>query len=682
MTKDTQLSSDFKAQTQRAIIAIVFFVLSYIFILLLATALTALCIYGGIMLVAELPGLITIVVGMGLASLGILVLIFLLKFIFKSYKVDRSHLYEVKREEEPELFSLIDEIVGEVQTSFPKKVYLSTDINAAVFYDSSFWSMFFPVRKNLQIGLGLVNTVSRVEFKAILAHEFGHFSQKTMKVGSYVYNVNQVIYNMIYQDESYNRLIQNWASVNVYFWFFVSIAVKIIQGIQWMLRKLYGVVNKRYMALSREMEFHADEIAASITGFEPLKTSLLRLSLADNAFHAVLSFYHERVKDNLKSKNVYKEQFFVMNFLAKQSDLPIEHKLPQLSVQALNKFNKSKLVIKDQWASHPSLEDRIASLEKTAIAQRDSIDGFANDIFTNIERLQEAFTNNIFKELGYTADAKFMAHDDFRVAYEKEFLSYSFSEMYKGYYDHKHPLYFEVDTIDASTTEIQEKDLFADDKLDLVYTAIALQNDIETLKQITTGLIEVKTLDYDGERYSRKQSKVLLNKLTVSLEQKNDQIRQNDIKVFQFFEKCEQAKNLKPRLGELYKSFFDFDKEFDAKYEIYTSLSNGLQFINVTNAVEQIKMNFFDLEPLELKLKEEIKALMINPVYKSEIKQDIVADFELYLSKKWRYFGRDMYFDENLNMLFRVMNNYVFVLSKGYFVLKREILNYQEELIR
>ena len=158
--KQIQISSEFKTQTTKAVLSIAFFILTYILMLVLAVSLTALCVYGGIMLIAFRPMFITIALGIGLASLGILVLIFLLKFIFKSHKVDRSHLVEISKTDEPELFSIISDIVRQVGTTFPKKVYLSTDVNAAVFYDSNFWSMFFPVKKNLQIGLGLVNTVS------------------------------------------------------------------------------------------------------------------------------------------------------------------------------------------------------------------------------------------------------------------------------------------------------------------------------------------------------------------------------------------------------------------------------------------------------------------------------------------------------------------------------------------
>lgn len=165
--REIQLSKEFKNQAAKAILAINLFALTYLIILLLAILLTGLCIAGGVSLIVIKPMFGTIALGIGLASLGVLILIFLLKFIFISHKVDRSHLIEINEQQEPELFKMIREIVQIVGTNFPKKVYLSSEVNAAVFYDSSFWSMFFPVKKNLLIGLGLVNTVTKEELKAI-----------------------------------------------------------------------------------------------------------------------------------------------------------------------------------------------------------------------------------------------------------------------------------------------------------------------------------------------------------------------------------------------------------------------------------------------------------------------------------------------------------------------------------
>jgi Zn-dependent protease with chaperone function len=202
-----QVTDSFRKSTVRAIFSIALFLVTYILLILFAVGITGLFGYLGIMLILFKPMFLTLMVGLGLISMGVLVLVFLLKFMFSRNKQDLSHLVEIKQTEQPELFGFLQAIVDEVKTDFPKKVFMSTDVNAAVFYDSSFWSMFLPIKKNLQIGAGLVNAVSVSEFQAILAHEFGHFSQKSMKVGSYVYNVNKVIYNMLYDNDDFGTIL-------------------------------------------------------------------------------------------------------------------------------------------------------------------------------------------------------------------------------------------------------------------------------------------------------------------------------------------------------------------------------------------------------------------------------------------------------------------------------------------
>src|SRR5690606_38512192 len=87
-------------------------------ILVLAVGLTVLCVYGGIMLIAFKPMPVTIVLGIGLASMGLLVLFFLVKFIFSSNKLYCSHLHEVNKTDEPILFRLIEDIVKEVNSGY------------------------------------------------------------------------------------------------------------------------------------------------------------------------------------------------------------------------------------------------------------------------------------------------------------------------------------------------------------------------------------------------------------------------------------------------------------------------------------------------------------------------------------------------------------------------------------
>ena len=430
--REIQLTREFKIQATKSILAIIFFIVTYLIILIMAFLLTGLCVVGGLALFATKPMFVTLAFGLGLASFGILILIFLLKFIFKSHKTDRSHLLEVTENQEPELFGLIREIAKEVGTSFPKKVYISSEVNASVFYDSSFWSMFLPVKKNLLIGLGLVNTITKEELKAILSHEFGHFSQKTMKVGSYVYNVNQVIFNMLFDNESYEELVRKWANMSGYFSLFVVLAGKINKGIQWILKKTYIVVNKNYLGLSREMEFHADEIAASVTGYEPLKKSLLRMSLADTSLNDVLNFYNNKISENIKSINVYQDQSAVLNFIADINDLTLTNQLPDIKLEEQNKYNKSRLVIKDQWSSHPTTEERINRLIKTGFSTTNTSDSLANSIFTDITKLQKQISDKLFEAVTYEGEVKEIVSASFLEEFKNETLIISFSKIYNG----------------------------------------------------------------------------------------------------------------------------------------------------------------------------------------------------------------------------------------------------------
>eukprot|EP01034_Spumella_vulgaris_P011947 gene11947-15198_t len=177
----------FKKDVQKVLWGIVFFMAVYVLLVAAAVGLAVLSAFLGIGLVILAPHLITLIAGAAI-------------------KNNRENLVEITAAEESELFAFIERINQETKSPKPKKIYLTDDVNAAVFYDSNFWSMFLPIRKNLMIGLGLVNTLNISEFKAVLAHEFGHFSQRSMKLGSYVYNANHILHDMLYNNDSYSNL--------------------------------------------------------------------------------------------------------------------------------------------------------------------------------------------------------------------------------------------------------------------------------------------------------------------------------------------------------------------------------------------------------------------------------------------------------------------------------------------
>ncbi|MBB3840076.1 Zn-dependent protease with chaperone function [Runella defluvii] len=680
-TPNIQLTSDFKKMTTKAILAISFFVIVYLILIVLAIGLTLLSSYLGIMFITLKVQWITIAVGIGLIVMGLLVLLFLLKFMFKKHIVDRSHLVELTAESDPHLFAFIDSLVKEVGTQFPKKIYLSADVNACVFYDSSFWSMFLPIRKNLQIGLALVNSVSVHEFKAILAHEFGHFSQRSMKIGSYVYNVNQIIYNMLYENNWYGTLAQKIADIHAIIGFFVMVAVKIIQGIQFILRKVYEVVNLSYMSLSREMEFHADEVAAHIAGSKPLITSLLRFSLADEAYNNVLSYYDERFTEAVTTNNIYPQHYFVLNFLGKENGLPVVNQLPMVGLEQLNRYNKSKLVITDQWASHPSTEDRIKRLEQLDLLPTHEDLRPASAVFSHIEAHQQLLTQKIFSTVVYSKPTTELPAQKFAADYTENYHKRRFSSFFNGYFDSQNLLTQLPNEPSNFAPNRNLDELFGAKMLETLNNTMALSYDLIILKQIAEDNTGIKTFDYDGVKYTVNDLAQLLPSLEKELDELKVKVEENDHAIYHYFHHLATQKGEIEQFNVVYRSFIEFDRWSDEAMAISGKLSDSLQFIQETTPFETIRENLITVGKIEGDFKQHIGKLLDFSLVETELSPQMKESFKKYLSKTWDYFTQPSYDDEAINVLFDAIRNFNTAVTRGYFLYKKQVLYFYESLV-
>jgi Zn-dependent protease with chaperone function len=668
--------------------SIILFIIVYLVLLIFAAGLTVLCALGGLTIIIIKPNVITIGLGIGLASLGFFVFIFLLKFFFKKHKTNRSNLTEITESDEPKLFNLIREVSSEIGTDFPKQVFLSPEVNAAVFYDSSFWSMFIPVKKNLQIGLGLVNSVTEYELKAILAHEFGHFSQRSMKLGSYVYYSNQIIFNMLFDDESYSKMIQNWSNLSGYFRIFMVAAVFIIDEIRIVLKKMYEIINLNYMGLSREMEFHADEVATEITGFVPLKNSLLRMPIANQAYNEVLNFYELRFEANMSSNNIFNDQKYLMNFLATENNILLKNELPVVTTSEINRFNRSRLNIKDQWASHPSELERINAIEATGIVKEYLNDSAATKLFTNFELLGNKLTKKLFSKVSYQGITTDLDITEFSSQYFIEYSKNTFNKIYNDYYDNHNPA-----RIDLNETTIAEEisitSLFAIDKVELIDEYTFLENDKNTLAAIHKKEYKIKSFDFDGKKYEVKEASLVIEKIDVILNQLQKEITRNDQHIYSYYYQLAKMRDTEKYLVDLYEKYLELDLKKDSFSRLYFDLVNATQFIAIVTPQEKILENFEELETLELELKEILKQLIEDGEVKSELTPLINQNIEKYVSMKFLYFGNqseykdgnDTYNEDNVQLLFGAIHNFIYLATRRYFLYKLKLLNYQAGLM-
>lgn len=282
------VSSTFRIEAIRSVIAIIAFIIVYFLLFIMALCLVALCFYLAFLLISARIAWLPLVAAIGLVGCGVMVFVFLIKFLFSTSNADENDCIEVTESDQPVLLESIRSLSKQIGTAMPKKVFLSSEVNASVSYSSSFWSTFLPVKKNLRIGMGLVNSLNVSELEAVIAHEFGHFSQRSMKVGSWVYQVNKIIYDMLGNNTGFNKSLMKWAEASGIFMFFSKITIWIIKGIQWVLHQMYKVVNKNYRTLSRQMEFHADLVAASARGSNNMVHALLRVDIGDTAFNQTI----------------------------------------------------------------------------------------------------------------------------------------------------------------------------------------------------------------------------------------------------------------------------------------------------------------------------------------------------------------------------------------------------------
>lgn len=644
-------SISFKKQVGVVTTSIVFFFIVYILLVLLAVALACTCFYFGALLIIYMPRFFTVMIGLGIMGLGVSVVIFLVKFIFAVSKNNNSSRVEIKEGEQPELFSFIRKLSKETKTPFPKKIFLSADVNACVFYNSGFWSMFLPVRKNLEIGLGLVNSVNISEFKAVIAHEFGHFSQRSMKLGSFTYNVNQIIYNMLYNNTGYTEFLNSWGNVSNYFSFFAGITVRIAQAIQWILKKMYAIINKNYFGFSREMEFHADTVSASVSGGNNLISALSRIDLASNCYDTALNSAGDWLKQKKVTTNIFRNQLTVLHSVAEEFSLPLKGGLPEISYNFMQTFSKPRINFKNQWASHPTLEERKNHLDKVNVnVLPDATTAWI--LFANKEVLQEQLTEILYKNADTGEVLEKCDGQCFEELYKRKRQSLLLPREYKGFYDTR---YINVrdwnfDSLIKEPASKNFEELYNDENGSIQSSINNNENDIATVKAIKEQQIEAKSFDFDGAKYGLSDCEAIIKQLEDETQQQIKKQESLDREAFIFF--YNNSKGHKEEIKADYLNYFLFYKQ----YEDYAEIANEvLSIINPfyygQHTIEDIKQGVQVLKALhERKLKQFFATLIENKIISNE-SENLSDRMKAFVNSNYNYFVFDAFREEELKEL-------------------------------
>lgn len=622
----------------------------------------------------------TVLGAAGLLSVGIFVFIFLVKFIFRKNHYSTRHLLEVNRSHQPKLFAIIDEIVAETKVKAPQKVFLSPDVNASVSYNSIFWSMFLPVKKNLTIGVGLINTTSVGELRTILAHEFGHFSQKSMKVGGYVNQAEKIIFETVYNNKDYENFIMEFSGGNTIFKIFGLISVSFINAFQSVLKSMSNFLFKNHASLQREMEYHADAISTYITNAEEQASSLLRLELSDLAFNHSFNFYVESNQKYLP-KDLYKNQISLMKILSERNNHPYVNGLPKIDAEDLNRYNKSRIEIEDQWTSHPDILKRIERIKTNKTRNTAADHRYAREIISGFDKICEIMTSKYLTLRTVKNVGEVIEDETFIKLYLDNNIYQTFSSNFNGYYERHNPVIENIESVISDASSHDDADLFSDKKVSLVYEKSGIENDIRTLQYLASYPKEIKTFRFDGSLYKAKEAANLIPDLDNELKRVKEELLENDKAIFRHYYHISDE-NIKKDLLNRYKNFAVIDREFDDFQKSLNEFTIYLQFMAVTLPFEEIRKHRAKLLKAEEPFKQKTKELIENSAYKEALTIEDKILLQEFVNSEYIYFNKDKYLEHEVNAISLVIEKYQALLNDHYLNAKLNLLNFQAELSR
>ncbi|SIP87429.1 Zn-dependent protease with chaperone function [Chryseobacterium sp. RU37D] len=670
------ISPAYRSKLISAIFSISIFFIVYFLLIMASLLLIFLLGYGAIKIIAIHANYFTVLASLGLFSIGLVVFYYLIKFIFIKNHYNNRHLIEIDRKLQPELFAIIDEIVAEIKVQKPGKVFLSPEVNASVSYNSLFWSMFLPVKKNLTIGMGLINSSTVGELKTVLAHEFGHFSQRSMKIGGYVSQAEKIIFDTVYNNKDFENSLKHgsghWA-----FQLAGMVSVGFISIFQYILKFFSDFLFKNNASLRKEMEFHADAVATYVTNPKEQTDSLLRMDLSSEAFNSVFMFYAESNNKYLP-ENLFENQTLLMKIFSERNHHSYENNLPKVGIEDLRRYNKSKIEIEDQWSFHPETDKRIEAIWKNKTKNCPENNALAKSIIRGFDEICKALTSkfltlNNIKNIGEVVST----NERFLDLYEEKYPYKSIFSDFNGYYERHNPILENVEELIYETSE--SNDFFTDKKVSLVHEKAGVETDLYVLHQMVANPKLVRTFKCNGKLYKASEAKILIPRFSKELENIQSEIKENDKTIFRYFYHKADEANRKILL-EKYKTLAALDSEYDVYQDSINNFIPYLQFMMVILPVEEIRKHRSSLLKNEKIFKETLKKFIEESRYKNFLSLDDKRLLKDFLDSEYIYFNNYKYIQKEVDAVFSLINEYQSILNKAYTDYKIQLINFKAEL--
>ncbi len=240
--------------------------------------------------------------------------------------------YEVYREDAPRLFLLIDKLTSALSATPFHHVLIVNDLNAAIAQRPRL-GIFGWYQNYLLLGLPLMLAMTPAQFRAVLAHEFGHLGHHHGRFSGWIYRTRMVWSRLLEE----LRARDHWGSV-----FFTKF-------LDW-----YAPFFNAYsFVLVRAQEYEADRQASKLVGCGHMKDALAAVQviarLMDDLYWPALN---RRTITNPTPPAAHLDELITL----------LQRVTPQDSIQ---KWVREAMQQTTNYAdTHPALADRLAALDQ------------------------------------------------------------------------------------------------------------------------------------------------------------------------------------------------------------------------------------------------------------------------------------------------------------------------------
>lgn len=590
--KLTALPSSYQARAFLAVLAILLFFLLYAALV----AVLGYLVYYAVIYDMGNINKITILLKVGAIAGAAMLFVFTLKFIFKLKNHKPNNRIKLNKKDYPKIWEFVYKICKETGAPQPKNIYVDPDVNAYVSYTNMWLSLFLPVKKELTIGMGLISCLNFSEFKAVVAHEFGHFAQRSMKIGSYIISANTIIHDMIFARDKWDDLLDQWRASDIR----LSAAAWVITPIIWIIRQIlnlfYQFLNIMYSSLSREMEFNADKVAISTAGSDAIISALWQLENGFNNWNNTMNNAYLASQKKIFAKNLYTHNDLAIE---RQSDAQNEllDNLPQDSRGGKTYFSSSEHSKVNMYASHPP-NDKRQDNAKVPYVACEVDDRSPWVLFDNKEALQKEMTALVYDTYLNKKDVEHSEVTIFEQFIATENKGKDLLEAYDNTFENRFLQIPNSEDLNkkASSTKVSKTQL---DKISTELKALMKPvRDLEKLmtkaSEISQGTSKETTFAFKGQTYKKKNLQEGYNLIFNEREKLfTENFKDWDASFCTFHLALAKKASKEKELSDLYRQHTELSNLYKAtvntKNRIYQELNN----IQTREDVTQAEVNRF-----------------------------------------------------------------------------------------